>query len=43
VYLAAASAVSAVVAASRPKSKLLTPKQRLGKILGLGKNNRRKL
>ncbi len=32
---AAADAVNAVVAASRSKPKLLTPKQRLGKIMGI--------
>ena len=32
---AAADAVNAVVAAARPKPKLLTAKQRLGKIMGL--------
>ena len=32
---AAADAVNAVVTAARPKPKLLTAKQRLGKIMGL--------
>ena len=41
--LAAANAVDTVLAASKPKSKLLTPKQRLGKILGLNKGSRRKI
>ena len=41
--VAAANAVDAVVAASRPKSKLLTPKQRLSKILGISKANKRKV
>ena len=41
--VAAANAVDAVLAATRPKSKLLTPKQRLGKILGLNRSGKRKL
>lgn len=42
-HTAAATAVSAVLAASKPRTKMLTPKQRLGKILGLSKQNKRKL
>ncbi len=38
---AAADAVDAVVAASRPKPKLLTSKQRLGKIMGIKGNGAR--
>ena len=37
---AAASAVNAALAASKPKSKPLTAKQRLGKIMGLSKGGR---
>jgi hypothetical protein len=32
-----------MLAASKPRMKLLTPKQRLGKIMGLSKQNKRKL
>ncbi len=42
-YVAAANAVDAVLAATRPKSKLLTLKQRLGKILGLNRFGKRKM